>query len=61
MVPTDTSKLIYNHPSYGPTFGGGYDILIYDQCNINNSSYANFPSSYNTADKRYTNGQNSYM
>jgi hypothetical protein len=60
MVPTDTSQLIHNNSSYGPTFGGGYDINISDQCNINNSSYANFPHSYNTADKRYTKGQDSY-
>jgi hypothetical protein len=29
---------IYCHPSYGPTFGGGHDIRVYDNSNSNKSS-----------------------
>jgi hypothetical protein len=31
---------------YGPCFGGGSDLCIYDNCNQNNSSYSNFPYAY---------------
>jgi hypothetical protein len=37
---------IYCHPSYGPTFGGGHDIYVYDQSNSNSNSYTNFPNGY---------------
>jgi len=36
----------YDHPSYGPTWGGGHDLYISNGCNGNNSSYSNFPNSY---------------
>ncbi|KAK8809763.1 hypothetical protein WA158_000706 [Blastocystis sp. Blastoise] len=32
---------IYCSSSYGPTFGGGHDIYICDQCHSNNDSYCN--------------------
>jgi hypothetical protein len=35
---------IYATTSYGPTFGGGYDIYISDQSNINTNSYSNIYS-----------------
>ena len=35
-----TSKSIYDHSSYGPTFGGGHDIVVI------NSNYTGFPSAY---------------
>jgi hypothetical protein len=60
MYPIDTSCLIQNYSSYGPTFGGGNDLYISDLCNNNNNSYANFPTSYNTKDLKYKNSQNSY-
>ena len=28
------------------TFGGGYDLYIYNDCNINTSSYSNLGYSY---------------
>jgi hypothetical protein len=32
---------------YGPTFGGGNDICIYNHCNTSNSNYVNLGHSYN--------------
>ena len=37
---------IYRSSSYGPTFGGGHDIVIKDNANSNTDSYANFGQSY---------------
>jgi hypothetical protein len=36
---------MYDHQSYGPTFGGGHDLYISDNANANGSSYSN-PYSY---------------
>ena len=33
---------IYRGPSYGPIFGNGHDIIIYDNANTNQNSYAYF-------------------
>ena len=38
---SNKDKSIYDHSSYGPTFGNGHDIKI-----LINDSYANFPNSY---------------
>jgi hypothetical protein len=40
------SNSIYNHPNYGPIFGGGFDICIANKSNSNKNSYSNFTSSY---------------
>ena len=40
--PNTNSDSIYDYSSYGPCFGGGFDIGI---C-CNSSHYANFPNSY---------------
>ena len=32
---------ICNNPSYGPTFGGGHDILVTDNSNMNSNNYLN--------------------
>ena len=37
------------HPSYGPTFGSGYDIYIADNANYNQQSYSNFGNSYQSS------------
>ncbi|KAK8789848.1 hypothetical protein WA158_006628 [Blastocystis sp. Blastoise] len=42
---TSGSNAIYCNSSYGPTFGGGHDIYISNQCHSNTSSYSN-PHSY---------------
>jgi len=34
-----------NH-NYGPTFGGGHDFHLSNNCNVNSESYSNFPHSY---------------
>ena len=36
----------YCYPSYGPTFGGGFDLLIYDNCHMNTNSYSNLGYTY---------------
>ena len=41
----DGSNAIYDNSSYGPTFGSGHDLYIYNNCTSNNSS-CNFPTSY---------------
>lgn len=33
---------------YGPTFGGGHDIHLANDCHLNQSSYGTFPHSYNS-------------
>jgi len=37
---------IYASPSYGPTFGNGFDLFIANQSNNNTNSYSNLGSSY---------------
>jgi len=39
-------RSIRGRASYGPLFGGGYDVRIVSGSNQNNSSYTNFPTSY---------------
>ena len=59
-VPADGNNLIYRGSGYGPTFGGGHDLRLADSCNNPNSSYANFPSTYNRAENKISNSQESY-
>ena len=42
---------IYCGSSCGPTFGGGSDFLLCDNCNTSNSSYDNSNHSYDTKGK----------
>jgi len=44
--PISNSSAVYCGSSYGPTFGGGHDICIANNANMNNSSYTSFPSSF---------------
>ena len=37
---------IYDNSGYGPTFGGGHDLCIADQCKSNTNSYCNSNHSY---------------
>lgn len=46
LNPSKNTNAIYSHSSYGPTFGGGHDINCADDSNSNNTSYFNFPYSY---------------
>ena len=43
---TNSIYSIYDCSSYGPTFGGGYDITIFYNGNNNSYNYSNFPHSY---------------
>ena len=43
---TRPSRAIYRSSSYGPIFGGGHDIKIYNNANSNTHSYTNFGVSY---------------
>ena len=47
---------IYRHSRYGPTFGGGIDLLIANNAGSQSYSYTNFGSSYNLP-LGYTYGQ----
>lgn len=43
-------KAIFTRATYGPTFGGGFDIKIMSNSNVNQDSYCNFGSSYKHPD-----------
>ena len=58
MVPQRTEYIVYCNPGYGPTFGGGHDLYIANQCGSNTSSSANFGHTYNVEkDEKYPNNQ----
>ena len=50
----NNGNAIYGQQNYGPTFGGGHDFYLYNNCNQNTSSYSNLgytyrsPFQYNT-------------
>ena len=52
------TNAIYRHNSYGPTFGGGYDLYLADSCKSNTSSSCN-KSSYNTGNNDLLGGSSS--
>lgn len=54
------SNAMYCYSTYGPTFGGGHDIYICDNCNTTTSSYSNFPYSYECAEY-VNNGSSNYL
>ena len=37
---------IYCRSTYGPTFGGGHDLRISDNCHLNTNSYSNLGHTY---------------
>jgi len=43
---TYPSNAIYKRSNYGPTFGGGHDIFIFNNVNGNSASYTNFGYSF---------------
>ena len=49
----DSNYNIYCHSNYGPTFGGGHDFLISDNCDKNNESDDHSGNSYDTKGKKY--------
>ena len=44
---------IYCYSDKGPTFGGGHDLFIDDNCNRDNESFDNSNHSYDTYGKKY--------
>jgi len=49
LIDNFDSNAINKTDSYGPTFGGGYDLYLADNCKSNTSSYCN-KSTYNTGE-----------
>ena len=56
------TNAVYRDNSYGPTFGGGNDLYLADQCKSNTNSYCN-KSSYNTGNTNVLglNGQTNFQ
>ena len=53
---------IYCNSIYGPTFGGGFDFRLCDNCDSSNSSYDNSGHSYETNGKKYAMaGESSFL
>ena len=44
---------IYNNDTYGPMFGGGTDLYIYDKANQNTSSGASIGYTYTNANYKH--------
>jgi len=49
LKSTSNASHIYCHQSYCPMFGSGPDLYMCDNCNIVNSSYSNFGTTYDHA------------
>jgi hypothetical protein len=58
LVPVNRNHLICNNLDYGPWFGD--NDMVYDQCDIFESSFAGLISSYNTEDRKYQNNWEAY-
>jgi len=54
LAVTNSGYALHYNPSYGPIFGGGHDMLIYDASNTNTNSFIS-SSSYT-----YPNGNSGY-
>jgi len=42
----NSTNAMYNYSSYGPTWGGGHDLMLCDNCNTTQSSYTNLGHTY---------------
>jgi len=47
-VKANFGNAIYDHTSYGPTFGGGHDLYIASSAASSTSSYSNLGHTYHT-------------
>ena len=45
-VHRNSQYALLHHPACGPTFGGGNDLRIWKNANLNTHSYTNFGSTY---------------
>jgi len=43
----------YQSSGYGPTYGGGHDLYICNNCNTSNSSYSNFGHTFDATPMTY--------
>ena len=48
----NSSYNIYCNSSYGPTFGGGFDFYLCNNCNVDSSNYNNSEHSYESYGKK---------
>lgn len=48
---------VYCYSSYGPTWGGGHDIYIANNCNTGNSCYSNFGYTFDSKNNAYSTTQ----
>ena len=46
VINGKNGNAILCHPSYGATFGAGYDLYIVDNANTNQNSYSNLGNTY---------------
>ena len=46
FINSDTRYIVYHYMNYGPKFGGGNDIYIPQNFNINSNCSSSFPHSY---------------
>ncbi len=58
LINKQKEKTIKNHSTFGPTFGNGSDLIIFDQSNSSEDSFANIGKSY-CNDAHYPYGQSS--
>ncbi|CDW83583.1 UNKNOWN [Stylonychia lemnae] len=50
QIPALGSNAIYDHVSYGPTFGSGHDFYVSSGSNANQNSYTNLGNAYKPAE-----------
>jgi len=55
--PNQAHYGVYCYSSYGPTFGGGHDIYIANNCNTGNPCYSNYGYSFETKNVTYSTTQ----
>ena len=58
LIDEANNSAIYRYNSYGPTFGGGNDLILANSCRSNTSSYCN-KGSYNTGNNNILGGTSS--
>ena len=46
MTVNTPNHAIHSSPTWGPTFGGGHDLHISDNCHVNTISYSNLGNTY---------------
>jgi len=52
---SNTAYSVYDGSNYGPTWGGGHDLYLCDNCNTTNSSYTNLGYTYTLEGYTYGN------